>query len=463
MMDWETKLKQDLLSLKSTITVPDCLEETLRTATTQVRPRRRYKPSRLIALVASVFLLLNIFYYSPALAYQVQRILGYDTVMNKTLSSLNNEGLGQIINQTYTDPETGISLSLDGVILDKTQLIVFYTIKGTPKYLSQNLDFSLFNSLTYKQFGLWGRTASPRNGHGEFNAITNEMKWQMAYEPPSKFTNTLNFSFQMDYRDAKDPNKSWHQPQMQTLSFTLDRSKALASMIKQSLNIPLQIGDAKLTLLDIEAAPTQTIIHLAGQDAGGLDKARGFIGSNTNDLQLLVNGKPLSRQGGGSGSGQGKLQYSSNYDAIKEKVKTLQLLVKQMNATDNTQISTTLTTGRKMILDTKSGQPLSLNVLEARQTGDNVEVILHMADEPLASVADATISGPLSAVNLTDTREENLSKVAPPVATPDAGARMEYDQVLVFKGARLMDLTTLTITKAKLVHRPNLIVDIPVH
>lgn len=464
MTDWETKLKQNLLSFKSKIIVPDNLEETLSTAVNQVCQPRRLKPFRLIAAVAIVFLLL--LYYSPVLSYQVQKILGYEKIMNKTLASLNDNGYGQVLNKTYTDPQTGISLSLDGAILDSTQLIIFYTIKGTMEYSAQDLNTgpALLPSISYKLFGFWEKTARSQCGHGEYNPKTNEVKWQMSYDPPSAFARTLDFSFQFDYPDQ---NKTWHQSQLQMLSFTLDHSKAMASTIKQTLNIPLQVGNTKLNLLDIEAAPTQTIIHLAGHDASGPDKAM-LIPSDfsQDDLELVVNGKALSLQGGGGGTGnnlgQWQLQYTLNYEAIKTKVENIQLKIKQITLATNTQISTALTPGCRTIANTENNQLVPLNILDVQQNSDSVEVRIHIADEPLACVTDATLSGPQGIISLTNTQEENVTKIQPSDITSDSHCKFEYDQVLEFQGGRLTDLTTLNIIKAKLIYHPNMVIDIPV-
>ncbi len=61
------------------------------------------------------------------LAYYGKKLIGYDMVMNGTLQELNQLGKGQEIGEAYTF-QNGVTLSLDGIMLDGNQLLAFYTL-----------------------------------------------------------------------------------------------------------------------------------------------------------------------------------------------------------------------------------------------------------------------------------------------------------------------------------------------
>ncbi len=60
------------------------------------------------------------------MAYYSKKILGVDPVLNGTLKQLNEEGLGQPVDETITlTNET--KFTVNGVMTDENQLILFYT------------------------------------------------------------------------------------------------------------------------------------------------------------------------------------------------------------------------------------------------------------------------------------------------------------------------------------------------
>jgi hypothetical protein len=129
---------------------PPELENRLRTALIRTTKKRKEKVRLSVkVLIACLVLFLVISFNFETLAYYGKKLAGYDQVMNGTLQQLNNLGKGQLIGKSYTF-KNGVQVTLDGVMLDDTQLLAFLTVKDTRGNVDDT-DIGL-SSLHFKGF-----------------------------------------------------------------------------------------------------------------------------------------------------------------------------------------------------------------------------------------------------------------------------------------------------------------------
>ena len=127
-----SEIEKELLKRKKqldTVTAPDELEERLRQALDTVPLTKQRKPKWPIALVALLFLSIVGYNYN-GFAYYGKRIMGFDDLMSGTLAELNEEGMGQTIGKTVL-LEDGTEFTVDGIMTDANQLILYYTLSNT--------------------------------------------------------------------------------------------------------------------------------------------------------------------------------------------------------------------------------------------------------------------------------------------------------------------------------------------
>ncbi|NMA67938.1 MAG: DUF4179 domain-containing protein, partial [Desulfitobacterium sp.] len=118
------------------IQVPEEMESRLRAAldknpkTLDKSPNKSIpfyrRPFLRIAILIIFALLIGTNY--NAIASYGKQLFGYEEVMSGPLRELNNQGKGQLIGKSHTF-ENGITLTVDYVMLDENQLLLFYTVK----------------------------------------------------------------------------------------------------------------------------------------------------------------------------------------------------------------------------------------------------------------------------------------------------------------------------------------------
>src|SRR5699024_3050744 len=131
--------------------------------------KRSFNIKGKIAVLIIIALLIG--YNANTLAYYAKELIGYDNVMNGTLQELNELGRGQIIDKSYTF-KNGIKVTLDGIMLDDNNLILFHTIKDP----SGNVEDAYLDLEIHQLEGLFGTTYK-YGGYGEINEDGTEMKW----------------------------------------------------------------------------------------------------------------------------------------------------------------------------------------------------------------------------------------------------------------------------------------------
>ena len=105
--------------------VPKDMEDRLKNSLDNVKSKKKKNIRVRVATLIIVVLLLG--YNMDTLAYYGKQLIGYESIMDGTLSELNQLGKGQIIEKSYTF-KTGVKVTLDGIMLDDNKMILFYSI-----------------------------------------------------------------------------------------------------------------------------------------------------------------------------------------------------------------------------------------------------------------------------------------------------------------------------------------------
>lgn len=296
------------------IQVPDELELRLRSALEKAEPKplplyQRYTRQFAIALTL-VFALLISFNYDVIASYGKQ-LFGYDQVMDGTLRELNNLGKGQLIDKSHTFPN-GVSLTVDYVMLDENQLLLFYTVKDPAGDASDAL--SPFMSLK----GFLGENRL-QSAQGLINEEESEIKYIASFEPPSPLAKKLTLNFALNGQGVNAPAE---------ITFALERDKAMGYTLKKELNQSITVDETQIKLESIVASPTQTVIKGSAQSILGLavDTLSGERFRPVQmDLRLIANGVEVERKGGGMGTDLKGITFHSDFDALPAPLNELKL------------------------------------------------------------------------------------------------------------------------------------------
>ncbi len=297
--------KDDLANIE----VPSELEGRLRKALDNkiVVKRRKFIGLRIVA-VSLIILLLG--YNFDTLAFYGKKIMGYDDIMNGTLKELNELGQGQIIDKSYTF-KNGITIILDGIMIDDNQLLAYYTIQAPKGNVNEIVT-------RVKLEGLIGEYTL-QSGQGEMNDEETIMKNIQSIDPPYFFEKTLHFKFQL-LEDGKAERGE--------IKFKLDRDKAMGHILKKNINKSIQIGKTKIHFDSILASPTRTSIK--GSIQSIIELVKDEINSerlrpNELELKLIANGKEIPSQSSGMRTGIKGITFEKNYGPLPKNLKSLKL------------------------------------------------------------------------------------------------------------------------------------------
>ncbi|HZK57740.1 MAG TPA: DUF4179 domain-containing protein [Clostridia bacterium] len=299
------------------IEVPEELEGRLYNALEGRSPVKARKRNRRAMLAVACILILIVGYNFNSLAYYGKKLLGYNRVMNGTLKQLNELGKGQLIGKDYTF-ENGLTVVLDGIMLDENQLLVFHTLKDPKGKIDEKLDVHMFVKGFLREY-------IPQYGQGEINEEKTEVKWIHSFEKPSIFERTLKLKF----NPAENSQRETGQ-----ISFKIDVNKAMGSTLKQNINETIKSGNTKIHLEHISASPTKTVLYGSIQNIIELAKDQILgerIRPNGIDIRLIVNGKEVSQQGRGMSTDIKGIKFHNDFDALPESPESVELFIKSLS------------------------------------------------------------------------------------------------------------------------------------
>lgn len=304
--------KNELNKLK----IPENMEDRLRDVLENIpNKRRRFNiKGKVAALIIAVLI---IGYNVDTLAYYAKQLIGYDNVMNGTLRELNELGKGQVIDKSYTF-KNGVTVTLDGIMLDDNNLIAFYTINdpsGDIQKTSRDLGPAYLR-------GLFGVTYN-RGGFGQENEDKTEMKWVMTCDKPMFYERKMKLAFHPI--DMKETG---------VIEFKLDRNQAMGHSLKIGINKEVKIDQRKIKIKSLIASPTSTVIKGQIQNIIelGIDKVKGEHSMSSDiELSIMANGKDIQKQGASMSTSAKGSRFNMSYDALPHDTKDIQIVLKSFS------------------------------------------------------------------------------------------------------------------------------------
>ncbi|HHV65739.1 MAG TPA: DUF4179 domain-containing protein [Peptococcaceae bacterium] len=311
------------------LAVPNDLEERLRSAlenTLQKKSNFKLK----VAVAFLVVLLLS--YNMDTLAYYGKQLIGFENVMTGTLKELNEMGKGQIINQSHTF-QNGVKITLDGIMLDDNNMVIFYTIHS-PEGNVMDVDSDLIVSLTG-----FGNRSFTFGGQGQANKDSTEMKWVVStHQTPKFYERTLKFKAVMK-----------HTGESAIISFKLNRNQAVGKSLKIPINKKIDLDQRSIILQSLTASPITTV--LKGQIQDIVELGFDYIKKNRFrpeklEIALIADGKEIALQGGGMSTDMRGIHFDITYDALPENARELQLKLVSFGGDHDTDESVKLEKGK---------------------------------------------------------------------------------------------------------------------
>ncbi|WP_102261072.1 DUF4179 domain-containing protein [Mesobacillus jeotgali] len=299
MKEIEERLNEEKQRMAS-MTAPADFKNRLRSAldATPARKHKRRKPYVLMAAV-SVLCFMLVSYNYNAVAFYGKKIFGFEEIMTGTMKDLNDKGMGQIIDKKTTLSD-GTELTIDGIMTDANQLVMYYTLSN-PQGVG-DLWGDVFNPDKITGFFTNARAGG---GMAKVNDSGTEIKGTTYFDPVSPFSKKLTLHF---WQGVKNVERS--------ITFPYDPNKAMQTQIKQSINEAVKVDQGKVTFKTITATPTSTVIE-GKMNVDNFDRIHfGFEG-----VKLIANGNSVDNLGSGvSGS-----KFDLRFDGLPQELYSLEL------------------------------------------------------------------------------------------------------------------------------------------
>ncbi len=368
----EDVLKNEKLMVDE-IQVPDELEARLQQALNN-RPAKNKRKNHWIkkaAVVCAVTILVG--YNFDTLAFYSKRLVGYDQIMDGDLKELNELGKGQIIEKSYTFTN-GLEVILDGIMLDKNQMLVFYRMKA-PDGKLELLDTHI--NMEFK--GLIG-VYSSRGGQGELDEKNGEVKWVQSYEPPMFLEKTLRLVMRTSNGNMIEEGE---------ITFKVDREKAMGFTLKKSLNKTIGAGDERITFESLIASPTQTTIKGSIQNIVELarDQIKGERMMPQNlTISLVVNGKKIAHQSAGMSTDFKGITFHQEFAPLPEEIESLEIHLESFSVNRDVNQKFSLNKKEKNQIIKVLGKEIQINQIQESEE-DTLVTITTKDDVRLSRVS----------------------------------------------------------------------------
>lgn len=309
MNDLEKRLAEEKRKL-STLKAPDELEAKLKNALDQTPNRKRRVPPLWNVAAAAILLMILVGYNYNAFAFYGKKMLGFDEVINGTLQHLNEEGMGQIIEKQMTLAD-GTELTIDGIMSDANQMIVYYTLAN-----DNGIEDVVRDSFQPRKITGFLTNSHVSSGVASMNEEGTLAKGTFMFDPASAFSKklTLHFWERLENGQLKETS----------LTFPYNPNKAMQTQVKQSIKKTLTVDKGKITFDAITATPTLTVIK-GTMNVANHDR----VSTPLHGIELIANGEPVEILGSGTKSGVRGYKFDIRYDALPKDLESLQLVMKK--------------------------------------------------------------------------------------------------------------------------------------
>ena len=320
--------------------IPDDMEDKLRSALDNKSRKKKKRPYLRIASIIMIVFLLS--YNMNTLAFYAKKIVGYDNVMSGTLQDLNNAGRGQIINKTHSFSD-GVSVTLDGVMLDDNNLILFYSI-GDPNRNVEDVSSRMHINVS----GLFDKSLG-YGGAGEIDSEGRYEKWVVSTNrAPKLYEQTI--SLDISYSPVDKANEQGE------IKFKLDRNSALGNSLTIPINKEVELtNNNSINVESMVASPTTTLIK--GQIQSilqlGWDQIVGERFSTSDiEMALCADGKEVPVQASSISTDMKGMNFEIRFDRLPQELDTLELkLTSFVNTYEVDELFTLKEEGKIKILE----------------------------------------------------------------------------------------------------------------
>ncbi len=335
----EKMLQENKICIED-IAVPAELEERLQGV---LAKRKRKKPLGLIAAVLIGAFLLT--YNYSAIAYHTRQLVGFDVVMSDTLSDLNELGKGQEIGKNFVFPN-GVEVILDGVMLDGKRLLVFYTVNDARGMLAEIMPLrTSIRGMFGRRLMVGGRRAG---AIARINGEGTQAKGIITAGAPGIFDRHLSFHF--EFRGDRAIREE------RVIEFTIDRSRAMKSVIEQKLDKTIEVDNSIVQFHSITATPIATVMEGSVITNANLSmpmrSGKGEYFVPAIKIELIADGKIISRKGCEQLAKASKITFYTTFDALPKELERLEIrLVELTNIVEVDQVIEIGLDTRELVFD----------------------------------------------------------------------------------------------------------------
>ncbi|GLX70618.1 DUF4179 domain-containing protein [Paenibacillus glycanilyticus] len=290
--------KQNLNQIKA----PEELEDRLRQALHRIPERKGKKNKNKIltwslSAAAALILLVSTYQY-PAFAYYGSKLLNQMELSSLNFAEVAEQGYGQTVNKSKTF-EDGTTITVNGVIADDNQFLMYYTIDLPGDETFKVGEFIDYDVLQLKGFLTDSRMVTGSGGlsddHTQFLGVNK-------FEKVSPLSRKLTAYFSQRLENGT--------LEKYPITFKFNANKAMKSMVKEKLDLSVPVDEGAVHYDTITASPTATVIRGHYE----LDNNDGFP-MFPGKTKLLVNGKEVESFGYRA-QRIGDRSFEINYDVL---------------------------------------------------------------------------------------------------------------------------------------------------
>ncbi|MGE5389658.1 MAG: DUF4179 domain-containing protein [Deltaproteobacteria bacterium] len=433
-MDIESMLKSKKMELDR-IEVPIELETRLRSALDR---RSSHLGARIDwrAVAFGLILVILIGYNYDAVAYYGRKLAGYEQVMNGTLRQLNEMGKGQIINKSCNMP-SGVVVTLDGIMLDANQLIVFCSLRN-PQGKLNDIDLSAGSFIS----GSFGKYLM-KSGQGILVDQGKKIRWTFKCEPPMFLERKLTYNFTVLEMGHVENG---------SITFRLNRDKAMGCTLNAKVDKTIELGTDKITIESVAASPTSTVINGSMQNIMelGIDQILGErMRPQDLTMQLIANDKNVTQTGGNISTDIHGINFRSEYDALPSDLKKLQIKIVNFGADHDVNQQIPLNENKEDVPVNVLNQSITIN--RVFESDGDIFVTLSSEESVILSRVYAVMDK--RRIELLETVDEKIEK--------GTDGKITRTRTLHFKGTG--NKLVLDIQRMSYRTDCNKTIDIPVH
>ncbi|WP_282155295.1 DUF4179 domain-containing protein [Cytobacillus gottheilii] len=293
------------------IKAPKELEDRLRQALEKTPPKEQRFNHRFWPFAAAALIFLCFFgYHYNAVAYYGKTLFGFDQLFTQSLKDLNEAGMGQMIGKE-TILSDGSVLTIDGVMADENQFLLYYTLENLNGIDPERKDVlpNLISGFLTK--------SNPVGGISKVNTEGTELKGTMSFDPVNPLAKKLTVSFRVGGIEGTDTLQ---------ISFPFNPNKALQTEIKQNVNQSFQSDHGTIKFESIRATPTMTLIEGKVHLDYRYEDDSNFIDT----VELHANGQPIERLGSSLSSSIKGSKMELRFDALPENLESLELVIEKL-------------------------------------------------------------------------------------------------------------------------------------